>query len=524
MVVVESVVKKALIKFYEEKYKDLEEKEQKKSARAHLKNVFPEKESDISNSEMSTRGYMDESKDFTPVAGNDVEKIIDNSGYRIVYDSFTEGLEPIYFWILDYMRDTYWGIGLEVSKTMDKFEASAGGGFFGDMGTRASIMQDRAMKMMGTINTVTRSIINLLYDLKEFDQRLQLYKDLKDGSDDEKKNARLALKQFWMDKVDIQRGRGSINMLSQQLQFVTLRDAFMAAENAELKTPEGKVMDLNERVKRILGPRVADYLTWEKLSGKELERRYKIEKNYLRSQVESLKLYAQWTKPYLQAAKGLHSELTSSPDLVTTFNTMQVQTTLFGTKKDGDFFVGIEVGFDFRTVPHTMKQTQTGVHYTQGGRVDMQFRGFALNEEEKKAVEEYETHEALEMANINKEMIEEVEESLKDYLEGEDDKEFEDPRERLGFLQTLVEKESSKDVRKDLIKDIEKIKKELKVKNKGPGPFEALLDNFKEVPKFFKKSKKTGGKSSRSGALGTAAFSAYLIYNVYKKAHGMYTE
>ena len=36
-----------------------------------------------------------------------------------------------------------------------------------------------------------------------------------------------------------------------------------------------------------------------------------------------------------------------------------------------------------------MKQSQAGIHYTQGGRVDMQFRGFALSKDELKAIEDY---------------------------------------------------------------------------------------------------------------------------------------
>ena len=521
MVVIDSTVVKAVKKHYEDKYKDLKDDEKKKKIEGHLKAMVSDSGGGISGSNMSSMGYS-----FDADEKKEIDKKINESGYRIVYDSFSEGLEPIYFWVLDWMRDTYWGLGADVEKTIDQFEAAAGSGFFGDLGTRGSIMQDRAMKLLGTINTVTRSVINILYDLKEFDQRLQLYKDLKD--DDKKENARLSLKQFWMDKVDVQRGRGSINMMAQQLQFVTLRDAFMAAENEKLEL-NGRVMDLNERVKRILGPRMADYLTWERLSGKELERRYKIERNYLKSQIESLKLYGQWAKPYFQAAKRLNSEVSRSPDLVTTFNTLQVQASLLGTKKQGDFFMAVEATFDFRTIPHTMRQSQAGVHYTQGGRVDMQFRGFALNADEKKAVEEYELHEAFEMANLGDDIIKEVEESLKDYFEGED-KEFEDPRERLGFLQEFVETIDDKKLRKNVVKDIEKLKDKIKKedKAKSPGPLQALGENFKGVPEFIKKiSKNTVERvegEDRSDVAKSSNQSAYAVYLVYKKAHGMYTE
>ncbi len=534
---VESVVRRALEYFYNDKYRELEGDSRKKMIETHLKAILPNEVGvEISKSGMSRQGYrMGRGPGNFGPPMKSVKDIIDNSGYRLVYDSFSEGLEHIYFWILDWMRDTYWGVGYDVAKTMDKFEASAGSGFFGDLGSRASIMQDRAMKLLGTINTVIRSVINILYDLKEFDQRLQLYKELQSGNEEKERNARLALKQFWMDRVDIQRGRASINMLSQQLQFVTLRDAFMKADSPEevAKPVEKGGMDLNERVKRILGPRIADYLAWEKLSGRELERRYKIERNYLKSQVESLKLYAQWAKPYLQAANRLQGDLTRSPDLVTTFNTLQVQATLLGTKKGEEYYSAIEVSFDYRTVPHTARQAQS-VHYVQGGRVDIQFRGFALSEDEKKAIEDFEFHEALQLANINEEMIREIEDAVDDYLES-DEEEFKDPRERLGFLQRLVEqvdedeKFKDKSFRRHVVDEIEKLKKVVKEEktSKSPGPFKALYDSFKVAPSFAKKiiPKKTKiVEGDRGKAAKDAAGSAYAIYLVYKKAHGMPTE
>ena len=50
--------------------------------------------------------------------------------YRLVYDSMGEGIEPVYFWILDLMRDRFQGLGLDVSKTGEDFEASVSGGYF----------------------------------------------------------------------------------------------------------------------------------------------------------------------------------------------------------------------------------------------------------------------------------------------------------------------------------------------------------------------------------------------------------
>src|SRR3989338_7501721 len=172
-----------------------------------------------------------------------------NPLYVIQYDSLAEGLEPIYFWILDFMQDQKPnGLGMdEVIKSKDEYEAAVGSGFFSDLGTKATRMQEQAMKMMGVINQVVRSVINLIYDLREFEIRLDTYNDLKSDVNEKRESAEIALRALWMDQVDIKRGRGSINNLAQQLQFVTLRDAFLYAKSVRDidRGPKEGGIDLN---------------------------------------------------------------------------------------------------------------------------------------------------------------------------------------------------------------------------------------------------------------------------------------
>src|SRR3989338_437534 len=257
--------------------------------------------------------------------------------YKISYDSISEGLEPIYFWILDFFKDNDpAGLGMtEIIKYKDEYDASVASGYFSDIGTKMSVMQDRAMKIMATINTVVRSVINLIYDLREFSIRLAHYDNLHSPTSAVRQAARLALKQVWMDQVDIKKSRGSINALSQQLEFVTLRDAFLAVDKLEIINK----FDLNERVKRILKARLMEYNEWEKNSEKELRKRFNIERSYLRSQVASLKHYTNWVKPYLVAAKklGMKEFTTSSgkypsPNIVNSFSNMEIHLGLFGMK------------------------------------------------------------------------------------------------------------------------------------------------------------------------------------------------
>ncbi len=109
---------------------------------------------------------------------NDFFKLDKNgteASHTLGYDSTSETLEPIYFFILDLMND----FGLAPQKYIDNFSSSPGSGHFGELGQRATIMQQQAAKLMADVNTVLRSILNIIYDLKEFRIRLQSYDDLK---------------------------------------------------------------------------------------------------------------------------------------------------------------------------------------------------------------------------------------------------------------------------------------------------------------------------------------------------------
>jgi len=113
-----------------------------------------------------------------------------------------------------------------------------------------------------------RSVLNIIYDLKEFRIRLQSYDDLK--TENKKEAGLISLKQIWMDKVDILKGNSSIKaMASGQVGFQTLIDAFLIVKNIE----DVNKLDLNERVKRILIPRIQEFNIWVEQSGKELEKR-----------------------------------------------------------------------------------------------------------------------------------------------------------------------------------------------------------------------------------------------------------
>ncbi len=117
--------------------------------------------------------------------------------HDLIYDAFGESMEPIYYWMLDFMKDMQ---GYKIDKVADFFAASEASGYYGEMGQRRTAMESRiaggggGAGLFGTINLIVKSIINLLFDLKTFDLRLKNYDDLKVKDPLVKKSACEALK------------------------------------------------------------------------------------------------------------------------------------------------------------------------------------------------------------------------------------------------------------------------------------------------------------------------------------------
>lgn len=434
--------------------------------------------------------------------------------HKLSYNSTAETLEPVYFWILDLMNNFFGG---KVEKLVDNFTASPGGGYFAEMGQRKSIMQKNVSDTLATVGVVTKSIINIIYDLREFEIRLEHYTRAKSENKKDGESGLLALKEIWMNNVDMKRGVGSINSLSQQLNFITLRDAFMAVNS--LKDVEN--LDLNERVKRILKSRVAEFLDWKDLSEKELRKRFEIQKNYLRSQVNMLQLYSRWVKPYLKTAAKLEmKEEGRSPEIISSFNTIVLELAIFGKNKVNveeekakrtlpknlkepkkGYYSVVLVEFHFRGIPYKM-----GQHYVFGGKVDVSFQAYGLSEDELNALE----------TELKKSDIEDV---FK-LIEGSTTESLDRLKEDIDYFLEGKKPEE---------------KEEEKEKPEDTNPFSAL---FGDIKKFFKKEEKKDEKDKtlkiedlkkdtyqeeevRKIAADAASNTCFTLFDVYKKAHGM---
>jgi len=460
----------------------------KEAKKEEVKNIIKEailkKENDAylkaaENADLVDSEYMDLFK----VISTPFEKVgLKNSveQHSVTYDTTSQAIEQVYFWLHDYLLNTKSDYG-SVEKMVDNFISSPGSAHFSEMGTRATKMQEEGMKILGVANQLIKSILNIIYDLKEFKLRLEIYDDYHNLKDlNKKESAFLSLKQVWLDQVDMKRGTSAIKALAMSgansPNFVMLIDAFMAAKSLE----EIKKMDLNERVLRLLEQRFGEFQRWLELSERELRKRYEIEKIYLKSQVNTVKLYSRWAKPYLKAAAKLEQRASENSSLVSAFSTTLFEMTLLGIgeyKPEGDVargdlpkvFIGknkrkyapvVLVELRFRTIP---ERTQQG-GYGFRGKAEVTFTSFALNEEERKI--------------------------LKNQLEWDD---FKDVYALISGATEESLEQMQTDINELLGED--KKKEENKTESTDTNPFSALFsvvtDLFKSSPKEKKKKENT---------------------------------
>ena len=76
--------------------------------------------------------------------------------------------------------------------------------------------------------------------------------------------------------------------------MVALRDSFMIVRSlADIDD-----LKVNDRIKTILRTRFAEYLKWRELYEKDMRGRKQIQKQFLASQIQSLKMQLDLARPY----------------------------------------------------------------------------------------------------------------------------------------------------------------------------------------------------------------------------------
>jgi hypothetical protein len=439
---------------------------------------------------------------------------------ELLYESTIENLQPVYFWISDFANSNF----KKVEKLKDNFVTSPGSGYFGELGARATKMQEETIKILGYVNTVIKSIVNLIYDLKEFDSVLKVYEQAKDLDYQTKEAGFLNLKQRWLDTVDMKRGRGSIHQMSYDLNFVTLRDAFMFAKSLD----QINKMDLSERVKRILKPRLQEFREWVSLSERELTQRYNIEKSYLKNQISTLNLYTNWMKPYLSAAKQLSMKgAETNPNLVSVFSTMVLELELMAiTPVNVDELivakdlpkpfrnlklarnynqVGI-INFRFRTFP-----SQTSAH---SGRVTINFKAYCLNDDELALLrfrkKEKDMEDLFGITSITQETLTQLRDDIEKYTKEEKKEEKKEEGAFSGIFKSFADSFGLTPKKKEEEKEKTLEEKEKEVIEKGEA-----LSKTGIMPDSYEES------IIRDLAEKDAAATCFRVFDIFKKSKGM---
>ncbi len=459
--------------------------------------------------------------------------------HYMVYESFGQSVEELYFWFKDYLVD--FGFA-DVEKIVDTFTASEQSAFFGSAQQRLGAQQNIASQYMATIGKMVKEMFQIVRDIQLLDEREKLY-DLASGKttgtpDD---GAEKSLKGLWIDFVDNgPQGlkASSVYGLASQVGYATLPIIFFDAPAGLKLENVSKYVDkleFNKDVKSVLVRKLEQYTAWRDATDKQIKAKKKFTISYLRQHYNAIKLYVDWVKPYLRNIKrlGMDPETQMSADIVGAFEGSVVEVEFLAkmpAEKPGYPRSCILVHFYFRTRP----VMNTGQDYQRGpthiGRAEMTFRGYVWTDKEVADYKKVRMAEDFELLKSIDSSIESsmdfLEEDLRKYL-GEYEEKFGEDEERYRLAKNLVDTGASPNM--DSAR--EKVKEMFSDKSKKPfGPIGDIVSGFKGAAKSFIPGR---GKSDiklareieekrKDMAKGNAKLTS-LIYTIFKKARGLMT-
>jgi hypothetical protein len=283
-----------------------------------------ELEARASGTESHYRGEID----FRYVSGEEIPNpgfIGNPSGYQFTRDILKRyHFQPEYYSV----TQMFAALGYKSLRTSETIDPSAVSSLMNMVFEKRKNLQDRVMQLLGNINTVLKSIIAIIYELKELDRNLYLYVELKDNDKEKAEAAELALKRVFLDNVDSRKGGASLSALSRsptQSQggpgFIDIMSVFYQVKS--LKDVQN--IERNEQYKNILKNRYIEYEKWKEINGNDLKNRKSLLLQYLKSQMGSFNLYVDWcstdlsllSKIGLDTAKKAEAYLkgTGKPDI-----------------------------------------------------------------------------------------------------------------------------------------------------------------------------------------------------------------
>ncbi len=431
------------------------------------------------------------------------------------------GVEAYYFWILNFLRNPN-ALDYEVDKTSDVYTATETSTYFGNVEQRKAIQQDRVSQFLATIGKLIKDLFQIVRELRVIDERLTYYSESK-KSGEEGESAEIALKGTWIDVVEGgSKNPASVYGLATQVGFTTLPDLFFKV-NVKKKEDISKVMEsmekegFNRKIREVLERKLFQYYVWKEKTEFELSSRKNFMLKYLRQHYHSIQLYMRWIKPYLKNVKKLQMGAITGPDLVTAFETSQIELELVAIKKKylvetkmgyviKDFkkiYPCLRIKFNYVTIPQMVYQTEGQRGAVHTGRTTITVEGYTITKEGLEAYKKKKDDEDVELLESLNEAMKSMDEEIKKYLKEAGEKFKED-----------IQKEEDKEQEK-LLAGI-------------GGMFGGVFTGLKEtlgslVPRSEREEVEVDEEEEKYVAENMAKVHAFILYEAFKKSNGMLT-
>ncbi len=444
-------------------------------------------------------------------------------GCNLIIESMQSPAEAHYFWFINLLKGkNEFNLKYDkIYKIKDAYTAGEASSLWGSQEQRKGLQQDKVSQYMATIGKMIKDTFQIVRELRILDERLTYYDEYNEyvKGNKSKESGAVALKGTWVDLVEGgTKNPASVFGLASQVNFVTLPDLFFTVTpknkdvvDKEVNKLKGK--GINRKVREVLGRKLFQFIVWKEKTEKELRDRKIFILNYLRMHVNNIKLYTGWIKPYLRAIKQLQAGSTSNtPYVASTFETSQVELEVMAVGENYEFatdegyledfkftkyFPCIIIKLDHITLPQMsfQREFQRGPVHT--GRTEIKILPYVLTQEQ---IDQYKAAKDKEVFDEVSDLIPSMEEALKTI--GDDLDKYLKQAEKTEKKQEEPEKKQE-----GLFK-----------------PFISLKDGVKYIFSSQKKKQEISKKREsieKDTAKGIASAHAFILYDVYKKNHGM---
>lgn len=440
--------------------------------------------------------------------------------YFFAYQDKNFGIEYIYYWFLARMSKNE--DFSHFDKVLDTYTAAASSSHFGMMQARLSAQQNQASQYLKGISDMVKGLFQIVRELRILDERLQYYKDTYDEKSPNQLSSEIVLKGLWIDLVEGgPKNPASVYGMAAEVGFTILPDLFFRVQVKDPREIDGVVNGLkfNEKIKEVLKRKLRQYYEWKKRTYAELKTRRSFEIKYLRQHYDTIKLYIGWIKPYLRNIAMLQPQEKwyDTARLINSFEGAVAEIEILAKKRvPGEKYWSVIVtNFLYVVRPQLDYHLQEYQHKgpVHVGRVEINLRAYAWNDEEVENYKKYKDEENLYILSSIDASIKEALDSLGDELR-----------------RYLIEGGETIEEKKD--KNGSKVDEGKNAVLSGLDPFISIFKGFGElfsafgfIPKLGFSGKKKEDpylvKKEKDAALDGAKDGAFMAYHYYKKAHGL---